>query len=91
MIVVGVKHMSFPDREKPDVMVSGINLFLGKPIEDGEGFEFQLKKDYKIFLNDWKIEHWLKGEIPRPGDQVFAEWDSEGRLRGITIAPPATK
>lgn len=90
MVVLGFERLSFPDKEDPNKMVTGVQLYCGNPIdpEKGEGFAYSKKGYERLYLSEWFLTNRLGGEIPPRNSTVVPFYNREGRLQHLDIVPP---
>lgn len=89
MKVIGVERYNFADRQNPERMISGVNVYCVEPIDEerGEGFRYNKKGLNVITLNEWSIDHILHGALPAVGDNVIPAYNREGKLQALVYQP----
>ncbi len=86
--VIGVRNMSFADRNDSEKKVSGVKVYCSRPVEDGQG-EFYYPDD-AFFLSDWMIINRLHSIVPRVGDMIDIRYNRQGKIESVEILDPVS-
>lgn len=87
--VIGIRYLSFPDKNDPGKQVTGMTLYCTKEIDGKNGIGKWFDEDCKLFISEWLLSNRLNGVVPGLHDKIEVIYNSKGKIADIRILTPA--